>query len=186
MPIYPVVDRMSGRMYGKGALLTVGLTNNYPVIPTSVSILGGVTKISGPESKRTGKIDLTELAPAPEVGPYPVELNLSLQRTAETYFYALYAGGTKEEGPITISMNMANQSMFTMRQWWRRDVYNFYQIYFRDNSSFNFWAYIEEISTVSGEENKLVTCDIQLQPFPDVQYYSPSIANILPAISPNV
>jgi hypothetical protein len=163
----PIVDTLIDRMYSKGTRLywslpnapVTGLMQSSLVLTTPAFLLAGVVKINGPQMKRQGLVDCTELAPQPIEGAspafYPVDAGTDLVRTAETYFTTFMLAGTKDQSPIGMTLNMRAQTYYNLWYWYTRDTQLQYRIQYRNGTYHVFNAQINELPS-SIEDNKLV------------------------------
>lgn len=178
---------MIDRLYAKGTILQYGVTKTYGSVPTQWTSFAGVTKINGPDLKRTGPVDCTELAPQAAyetAGVFPADSGagegfgtmqiINGLRTAETYFNTQNALGTKDAQPLGLSINTSKAMAFSLNHWFRYDTYLWWRILLRlqtdgTRPGFYFFGGIEELP-FSFEENKLVSVELSLRPFGAINY----------------
>ena len=174
--IPPMLEAQVNRMYSKGTKFQYGVGSNaFATIPTQWASLAGVVKIGGPDKKRQGPVDLTELAPQtgfdgaePNTGgsgifPPDAEAGATFLRTAESYYNAKYGPGTKDAQPIPVTMNFPRDILFYLNYWFDNDVFLWWRILYTNGAFNRFYGFIDEISTTS-EDNKLVSGDVTFRP----------------------
>lgn len=173
--IPPQLEAMINRMYAKGTKFQYGITNNPGAIPTQWASIASVKKIGGPDKKRQGPVDCTELAPqmgfdggdpgegGTGVFPVDTEAGLALNRTAESYYWTKYGPGTKDCQPLTISMNFPKDILFYLNYWFDYDIYLWWRILYTNGAYHRFFGFIEELP-VNSEDNTLVNGDVQFRP----------------------
>lgn len=157
------------RVNSKGASFWIRRLGNASTTPIPWAVgdvrLAGVKSISGPSFKRTGKIDSTELQPAPITYPSQPSGVLPGDLVDENYFYAGNLPGTKEVDPIKLELNMNWAAYRLLLLMFNNDEIFSAYVLFRTGEKLVFdpGCYVESLET-NFAENTLVQTPVELQP----------------------
>lgn len=127
--------------------------------------LAGVKSISGPNWKRSGKIDATELQPANPTYTAQAAGVIPGDTIDENFFYIGTLPGTKEVEAIKLELNMNWAAYLTLLTMYNNDeVFQAY-VLFRTGDKFLFdpTCYVESMETTFAE-NALVQTPVEIQP----------------------
>lgn len=153
----PGVPQVIAREYSKGARLYYA----REAAPTIFARLAGVVGLSGPALQREGKVDVSELDPAPD--------SLPGGDTEEDYFWKGYGPASKDPQPLTATLNLNQTAYALLITMFQKDEIALWELRFRSGAKLS-WAGFVDAIPLELEDNQLAKVPVQVQPTGRVTY----------------